>query len=150
MLLTKPIKPDKKYSKAAYKPYCYGQVNMRTVLVIDDEKPIVELLRLALTRSGYHVITAVGGREGIRMFDSEFVDIVITDVRMPGIDGQAVARHVRNSHRKSTPIVAISGTPWLFEGSDFDKVLAKPFPLKVLYDTVECLAGEHFEVAAAR
>ena len=123
---------------------------MCTVLVIDDEQTIVDLLQLALTKFGYHVKTAAGGREGIQTFDNEFVDIVITDVSMPGIDGKAVARHVRNSRRKTTPIVAISGTPWLFDNSEFDKVLAKPFRLKVLYDTVEYLAGKPPATAVAR
>jgi CheY-like chemotaxis protein len=59
---------------------------------------------------------------------------------MPDIGGKEVARHVRNSSRKATPIVAISGMPWLLKDSDFDKVLAKPFSLKALYDTIEHLA----------
>ncbi len=115
---------------------------MRTVLVIDDEQPILNLLQLALTQCGYHVETAADGQEGIKKFDNAFIDIVITDVCMPGIDGREVARHVRNSRRKTTPIIAISGTPWLLEDGEFDKVLAKPFPLKTLYDMVEHLAGK--------
>jgi DNA-binding response OmpR family regulator len=115
-------------------------VSMCTVLVIDDEQPILNFL-LALTQHGYHVQTAADGREGIQKFDNEFIDIVITDVCMPDVDGREVARHVRNSHRKTTPIIAISGTPWLLEDSEFDRVLAKPFPLQTLYDTVEHLAG---------
>ena len=122
---------------------------MCTVLVIDDEQPILNLLQLALTRCGYHVETAADGREGIQKFDNEFIDIVITDVCMPGMDGREVARHVRSSRRKTTPIIAISGTPWLLEDSEFDRVLAKPFPLKTLYDTVEHLAGRPATAAAA-
>jgi len=117
-------------------------VSMCTVLVIEDEQPILKMLQLALTQCGYHVETAADGQEGIQKFDNEFIDIVITDVCMPGIDGREVARHVRNSRRKTTPIIAISGTPWLLEEGEFDKVLAKPFPLKTLYDTVEHLAGK--------
>ena len=115
---------------------------MCTVLVIDDEQTIVSLLQLALTQFGYNVETAADGREGIQKFDKKFIDIVITDICMPNMDGEGVARHVRNSSRKTTPVVAISGTPWLLEGSDFDKVLTKPFPLKALYDTIEHLASK--------
>ena len=68
---------------------------------------------------------------------------------MPGMDGREVARHVRSSRRKTTPIIAISGTPWLLEDSEFDRVLAKPFPLKTLYDTVEHLAGRPGATTAA-
>lgn len=123
---------------------------MCTVLVIDDEQSILNLLQLALTQCGYHVETAADGREGIQKFDNKFIDIIITDVCMPGMDGREVARHVRNSRRKTTPIIAISGTPWLLEDSEFDGVLAKPFTLKALYDMVEHLAGRSANVAAAR
>ena len=123
---------------------------MHTVLVIDDEQTIVELLRLALTKFGYHVKTAADGRQGIQTFENEFIDLVITDVCMPDIDGKEVARHIRNSGRKTTPVVGISGTPWLFEDGDFDMVLAKPFHLKTLYDTVEYLVGRPLAVATAR
>jgi len=123
---------------------------MCTVLVIDDEETIVELLKSALTKFGYHVKTAADGREGIQTFENEFVDIVITDICMPDIGGKEVARHIRNSRRKTTPVVAISGTPWLFEDGDFDMVLAKPFHLKALYETVEYLAGNSPAMATAR
>ena len=123
-------------------------VNMCTVLVIDDERPILNLLQMALTQHGYYVQTAANGREGIQKFDDEFIDIVITDIRMPGVDGREVACHIRNSSRNTTPIIAISGTPWLLEDGEFDKVLTKPFSLQTLYDTVELLAGSPPAIAA--
>ena len=123
---------------------------MCTVLVIDDEQMIVSLLQLALTEFGYNVETATDGREGIQKFDKKFIDIVITDICMPDIDGKEVARHVRNSSRKTTPVVAISGTPWLLKDSDFDMVLAKPFSLKALYDTIEHLASKPHKLTGNR
>jgi len=112
---------------------------MRHVLVIDDEKSISCMLSHALTKYGYFVETAAGGQEGIEKFDQGLVDLVITDVRMPGVDGNHVARHIRNSPRKTTPIIGISGTPWFLKNGDFDIVLSKPFSIKPLIDTVECL-----------
>jgi DNA-binding response OmpR family regulator len=123
---------------------------MCTVLVIDDEQMIVNMLRLALTKLGYNVETATDGREGIQKFDKKFIDIVITDICLPYIDGKEVARHVRNSSRKTTPVIAISGTPWLIEDGDFDKVLTKPFPLKALYDTIEHLASKPHKLIGNR
>ena len=120
---------------------------MCTVLVIDDEQTILSLLQQVLTQFGYNVETATDGREGIQKFDKKFIDIVITDICMPNIDGKEVARHVRNSSRKTTPVVAISGTPWLLGDNDFDKVLAKPFPLKDLHDTIEHLASKPHKLA---
>ena len=112
---------------------------MSTVLVIDDEKGILQLIRLALTKFGHNVETATNGQEGIRKFDDGSFDIVITDIRMPGIDGNGVVNHIRKSEKQSIPVIAISGTPWQTESSAFDMVLAKPFPLKELVESIGSL-----------
>jgi len=112
---------------------------MPNILVIDDEKSVCRLLLQVLTKYGYNVETAAGGQEGIEKFDQGFVDLVITDVLMPGIDGNLVARHIRNSSRKTTPIIGISGTPWFLENDDFDVILTKPFSIKTLIDVVKPL-----------
>jgi CheY-like chemotaxis protein len=109
---------------------------MSTILVIDDEKGILQLIHQALTRFGYKVETAVDGQEGINKFDGGNFDIVITDIRMPGVDGNGVAKHIRNSNRQSTPVIAISGTPWQSEAKNFDMILPKPLPLKKLVDSI--------------
>ncbi len=122
---------------------------MGTVLVIDDEEFVRDVVKAALARFGYRVETAADGHQGIRKFDEGAFDVVITDIRMPGVDGREVAEHIRNSQRQWTPIIAISATPWLIEdGLDgFDSILAKPFPLKDLVDTVNGLTQK--TVAAA-
>lgn len=112
---------------------------MSTVLVIDDEKGILQIIRLALTKFGHNVETATDGQEGIRKFDDGSFDIVITDIRMPGIDGNGVVKHIRKSDKQSIPVIAISGTPWLMENNAFDMVLAKPFPLKKLVESIGSL-----------
>ncbi len=109
---------------------------MSTILVIDDEKGILKLIRQALTRHGHKVETAVDGQEGIEKFDDGNFDIVITDIRMPGVDGNDVVKHIRNSTRQDIPVIAISGTPWLLEAKNFDMVLPKPFPLNKLVDSI--------------
>ena len=112
---------------------------MSTVLVIDDEKGILQIMRQALTKFGHNVETAADGQEGIRKFDDGSFDIVITDIRMPGIDGNGVVKHIRKSDKQSIPVIAISGTPWLMESNAFDMVLAKPFPLKKLVESIGSL-----------
>jgi len=112
---------------------------MSTILVIDDEKGILQLIYQALTSFGHKVETAVDGQEGIDKFDDGNFDIVITDIRMPGVDGNGVAKHIRSSNRQSIPVIAISGTPWQLEDQDFDMVLPKPFPLKKLVDLIRSL-----------
>ena len=110
---------------------------MSTILVIDDEKGILKLIRQALTRHGHKVETAVNGQEGIEKFDDGNFDIVITDIRMPGVDGNDVVKHIRNSTRQSIPVIAISGTPWQLEAKNFDMVLPKPFPMNKLVDSIQ-------------
>lgn len=123
---------------------------MYTVLVIDDEQMIVSLLQLALTKFGYNVEIATDGREGIQKFDKKFIDIVVTDICLPDIDGREVARHVRNSSRNTTPVVAISGTPWMIEDGYFNKILTKPFPIKALFDIIENLISSSQELIENR
>ncbi|MBW2435102.1 MAG: response regulator, partial [Deltaproteobacteria bacterium] len=66
---------------------------MCTILVIDDEKGILGVIREALTRSGHDVEIALDGIEGIQKFDDGSYDMVITDLRMPGLDGKGVVDH---------------------------------------------------------
>ena len=112
---------------------------MSTILVIDDEKGILQLMHQALTKYGYNVETADDGQEGIRKFDDGCFDIVITDICMPVIDGNGVVAHIRKSEKQSVPVIAIYGTPWLLEAGNFDMVLQKPFPLKQLIEFIRSL-----------
>jgi CheY-like chemotaxis protein len=114
---------------------------MSTILVIDDEKGILQLMYQALTKYGHNVETADDGQEGIRKFDDGCFDIVITDIHMPVIDGNGVVAHIRKSEKQSVPVIGISGTPWLLEADHyFDMVLPKPFALKQLIESIRSLA----------
>jgi len=110
---------------------------MHYILLIEDEEAVLQVLQQGLRNLGHRVEGASDGQEGLRLFDRGDFDLVITDVVMPDIDGHKVARHIRNSSRPHTPIIAISGTPWSLNGDDFDCVVAKPFSLKSLEQAVE-------------
>jgi CheY-like chemotaxis protein len=112
---------------------------MCTILVIDDEKGILSVIQEALTRFGHNVEIAYDGIEGIKKFDDGSYDMVITDMRMPRLDGRGVVQHIRKSHRNFIPVLGISGTPWQTQDSGFDAVLSKPFPLQDLVESVEKL-----------
>jgi DNA-binding response OmpR family regulator len=102
------------------------------ILVIDDEKAILKVVRTALSRAGFKVDIALDGQKGLQKFDSSQFDLVITDILMPGIDGRDIVKHIRSSDRPYIPIIGFSGTPWLFEKNQFDAVFTKPFLLKEL------------------
>jgi two-component system NtrC family response regulator len=66
------------------------------VLVVEDDKPLRELLQMELTRSGYKVEVAMDGSEGLRKYREENFNVVLLDVKMPGIDGLEVLRQMRS------------------------------------------------------
>ena len=113
---------------------------MSSILVIDDEEGITDVIQEALSRQGYDVQTACDGNEGIQKFKDRLFSVVITDIMMPNSDGNSVVRYIRASSRNTTPIIGMSGTPLLLNDSYFDKVLSKPFPLQSLINAVRAFA----------
>ncbi|MCL2856880.1 MAG: response regulator transcription factor [Oscillospiraceae bacterium] len=86
------------------------------ILVADDEKNVVELLRLYLEKEDFAVITANDGEEALAGFTKEAPDIVLLDVMMPKLDGWQVLREIRK--KSNTPIIMLTA-----KGETFDKVL---------------------------
>ena len=78
------------------------------LLIIDDEKPVLEMLELSLTSEGYEVLTAQSGQEGLEIFAQESPQIVITDIKMPGIDGIEVLKRI-NESGSETEVIVITG-----------------------------------------
>jgi CheY-like chemotaxis protein len=81
---------------------------MRTILVIDDEQPTLRMFELYLGVYGYRVLTAASGEEGLGIFAAQRPPIVLTDIKMPGIDGLAVLRAIKEK-RPQTEVVVITG-----------------------------------------
>jgi YesN/AraC family two-component response regulator len=78
---------------------------MDKILVIDDEKPTLSMFRLFLEAWGYLVLTAENGTEGLEIFRKEKPAIVITDIKMPGIDGLAVLQRIMDIDPRALVIV---------------------------------------------
>ncbi len=78
---------------------------MVKILVIDDEKATLSMFRLFLEAYGYLVLTAENGMEGLEIFRREKPAIVITDIKMPGIDGLAVLQRIKDIDPKAGVIV---------------------------------------------
>ncbi len=117
---------------------------MAQALIIDDEKNILNILRTLLVKLDFEVKMAHDGREGIELFeDGHDFDLVITDIRMPRVDGNQVAKHIRGSGKPDTPIVAMSGYNDKADGELFDFTLEKPFNLKELMTVVKAIEGEN-------
>jgi len=103
---------------------------MKQILIIDDELPVLNMLKLFLTRKGFMVDTARNGEDGIQKIDSNNYTLILTDIKMPGISGDQILDYLRNKIKKSTPVVGMSGTPWFLEQNDYDAVLSKPCSMK--------------------
>src|ERR671923_2865249 len=78
------------------------------ILVIDDEAAIRDSLRMTLEYEGYEFIGAATGQEGLSLAEREAPDLVLLDVKMPGMDGLEVLDRLR-AMNESLPVVVISG-----------------------------------------
>lgn len=116
---------------------------MSTVLVVDDEYVISDILELALEDAGYQVEKASNGAKALEMLEKTRVELLITDYMMPVMNGEELARSLRSDPQfKALPIILMSGAqasigrenPGLFDG-----VLDKPFDTEMLIAMVERL-----------
>ncbi|HEY3064684.1 MAG TPA: response regulator [Methylomirabilota bacterium] len=104
------------------------------VLAVEDEPEVLDVLRAMLVHGGHSVITAASGREAIALFDREPVDLVITDLGMPGMTGLALAAELKR--RRSVPVILLTG--WADELDeknvrDVDVIVGKPFTRERLF-----------------
>jgi two-component system chemotaxis response regulator CheY len=85
-----------------------AMANIR-ILTIDDSKTMRDMLMLTLADAGFDVIQAVDGKEGVDLLERENVDVVITDINMPRMDGYEVVRQLRaRPEHKTTPILVLT------------------------------------------
>jgi two-component system NtrC family sensor kinase len=81
---------------------------MQKILLIDDEEDIVRVLSMSLKSEGYDVVSALSGKEGLDVFKKESPDIVLTDIKMPGMDGIEVLKEVKKINSE-TEVIIITG-----------------------------------------
>jgi two-component system response regulator VicR len=108
---------------------------MTKILVVDDEKPIADIIKFNLEKEGYEVVCAFDGEEALRAVKAEDPDLVLLDVMLPEKDGMDVCREVRRTH--TMPIIMLTA-----KDSEIDKVLGlelgaddyvtKPFGMREL------------------
>ena len=81
----------------------------KTILTIDDSRTMRDMLRLALGGAGFTVVQAVDGQDGLKVLPQQPVDVIITDINMPKLDGYGVIRAVRaDPTYDDTPILVLS------------------------------------------
>ncbi|KKC18094.1 PhoP family transcriptional regulator [Streptococcus dysgalactiae subsp. equisimilis] len=85
-------------------------------MIVDDEKPISDIIKFNLTKEGYDIVTAFDGREAVTVFEDEKPDLIILDLMLPELDGLEVAKEIRKTSH--VPIIMLSA-----KDSEFDKVI---------------------------
>jgi len=111
------------------------------VLLIDDEVLFTESLLKVLRRRGMAVRTAPDGPTGLDLLSKEESDVIVLDVRMPGMDGLATFKAIRELD-PVTPVIILSGNIDMKEVSEAlkmgcDEILLKPCPLDTLVSSIE-------------
>jgi len=106
------------------------------VLVIDDQRVVRQYLQLMLQRAGYDVLVASDGQKGIQALETNSIDLVLTDLKMPILDGYDVLRYVQQSWPQ-VPVVLMTayGSPTVEEEArqlGASGYLAKPFEFEAL------------------
>jgi two-component system response regulator HydG len=118
-----------------------GSPSKEQILVVDDSPDTLEVLQRNLQLKGYHVYTAPGVAEAIRILEQTPLDLVITDLKMPKVSGLELVRHVRENYA-STEVMMITGYPSIGGAVDAvklgaDDYISKPFSGEELYAAVE-------------
>ena len=80
--------------------------NKKTILVVDDEKPIIDILVYNLNKEGYNTLEATDGQMGLDVALEEKPDLVLLDIMLPKIDGLTVCKKIKQSY--NVPILMIS------------------------------------------
>jgi len=111
------------------------------ILVVDDAPDTLEVIQRNLQSKGYHVFTAPDVSEAVKILDSVTIDLVITDLKMPGVSGIDLIRHVRENF-KDTEVMMVTGYASV-EGAveavktGAEEYLPKPFTDKELFSSVQ-------------
>jgi len=123
-----------------------GGGRQKSVLVVDDDPAIRQFVTDALEESGYRVRAAADGDSALAAVENERPELILLDIRMPGIDGWDVLNQLRSAAGPHCPIVIMTGQ---YEGQDqalgsgAQGYLAKPFELDDLLECVELHVGLH-------
>jgi DNA-binding response OmpR family regulator len=105
----------------------------KSILIVDDDNVILDVLTQAFRLQGYTVYTAKNGLDGLSTFKKEHADIVLTDIRMPGLSGDELATRIRRDSPRTKLAVMTGGDgeigSKLFKDGTADHFFLKPFTL---------------------
>lgn len=117
----------------------------KNILIVDDERDLVELLTLNLQKAGYQTSFALNGRQALAALDASIPDLILLDLMLPELSGIEVARRIRTGPRTAdVPIIMLTA-----KGTEADQLaglnvgaddyVAKPFSMRVLLARIEAV-----------
>lgn len=117
----------------------------RKILIVDDEKAVISLLKQAFTRAGFAVVPAESAEGALALLEQEEIFVMFLDLNLPGMNGIDLCRRVKKDNPLSI-VFAVTGYASLFElvncrEAGFDDYFKKPVDMKTLVKT----AGDAFE-----
>ncbi len=122
--------------------------DQKTVLCIEDETEMIDLLRLILERAGFRFVGAEGGRQGLDLVREVRPDLVLLDLMMPGIDGWDVYRQIKaDAELKDIPVIVVTAKAQTIDRvlglhiARVDDYLTKPFDPDDLLVSVRRVLG---------
>lgn len=123
-------------------------IDPKVILVIDDERLILELVKITFETKGYKVFTALDGKNGLEIARQKHIDLIILDLMMPEMDGFEVFQELQqNTDTKNIPIVVLTARSQRFDKEKAQELgishyIVKPFEQAELEKTVEKLLQE--------
>jgi len=116
-----------------------GKTGKKKILIVDDERDIVKALTIRLGASGYQVVSAYDGAQGVFLAHKEKPDLILLDIRMPAGNGFSVAEKLKQASRTTRiPILFLTGSPER-EAEEKALALGARFYIKKPYDPEELL-----------
>lgn len=118
--------------------------DQRTVLVMEDDAELLELVTFVLEDSGYQVQRALNGCEGLAVIARGMPDLILLDMKMPVMDGWEFAREFRTRYNSAAPIIVLTAAENARKRAEeigADGWLGKPFDI----DTLARVVGQHIQ-----
>ena len=119
---------------------------VKRILLVDDDREIIESMRIALDALGYEVLIARDGNQGLALAEREDPDLVILDMMMPKRSGFLVLEKLRRSRKFPTKVIMVTANEGgrhkaYAETLGVDDYIRKPFPMDKLIESVKNLIG---------
>lgn len=127
---------------------------MQTILIVEDEKRVADLLKIGLEENGYQTMVAYDGAMGLRLFQSNVFQLVISDIILPKLDGFELCREIRKLNEKVPVLMltALGSADDKLDGFDAgaDDYMVKPFDFRELIARVKVLLKRSVETVSVQ